>query len=187
MDGVCESGRRSMLAISIVSIILVATAIFYSLCRISSRTYGNINYKSIVFVHRDDRKYFGDLFLNGDMEGIYRMMQILQQRELLEIIEMGEEIYLVNHNPASIENIRTVPRGLFVSDYHPVEDLRALRAATNSFRHVSLEEGCMTVRKPLKVFKAEEITNDLFMSDFDVLEILKHLSPQAPFFSTSKA
>jgi hypothetical protein len=25
------------------------------------------------------------------------------------------------------------------------------------------------------------------MSDFDVLEILKHLSPQAPFFSTSKA
>jgi len=176
-----------MLAISIVSIILVTTAIFYSLCRISSRTYGHINSKSIVFVHQDDRKHFGDLFLNGDIEGIHRILQVLQQRELLEIIEMGEEIYLVNHNPASIENIGSVPRGLFVSDYHPVEDLRTLRASDNSFRHVSLEEGRMTVRKPLKAFKAEEITNDLFMSDFDILEILKHLSPQAHFFSTSKA
>jgi len=185
MDGVCESGRRSMLTVSIISVILVTSAIFYSLCRIPSRTYGHINSKSIVFVHGDDRKYFGDLFLNGDMEGIYRSMQILQQRELLEVIEMGEEIYLVNHNPASIENIRTVPRGLFVSDYHPIEDLHALRASNNSFRHISLEEGYMNVHKPRKVFRAQEITIDLFMSDFDVLETLKHLSLQAPFVSAS--
>lgn len=185
MDGVCESGR--MLTASIVSVILVMTAIFYSLCRAPSRIYSYINSKSIVFLHQDDRKHFGDLFLNGDAEGVHRVLQILQQRELLEIIEMGEEVYLVNHNPASIENIRTVPRGLFVSDYHPVEDLRTLRASNNSFRYISLEADCTIVHKPHQGFRAQEITTDLFMSDFDVHETLKHISPQAPFISASQA
>ena len=174
-----------MLTISIVSVILTSILI-YSLCLIPSRIYGHINTKSLVFVHKDDRRHFGDLFLNGDVEGIHRILQILRQKELLEIIEMGEEIYLVNHNPASIENIRTVPRGLFVSDYHPVEDLRALRASTSSFRHVSLEEGRTTVHKPLKNFRAQEITNDLFLADIDVLETLKHLTPKVPFLSVSQ-
>jgi hypothetical protein len=135
-----------------------------------------------VFVHQDDRRHFGDLFLNGDVEGIHRIMQILQQRELLEIIEMGDEVYLINHNPASVENFRTVPRGLFVSDYNPVEDLRTLRAFNNSFRHISSEKDrYVTSHRPLPVPELQEIPSDLFISDFDVLETLKHLSPQAPF------
>jgi hypothetical protein len=187
MDGVCESGRRSMLTVSILSISLVTIAIFYSLCRIPSRNYGHISSKSIVFVHQDDRKHFGDLFLNGDIEGIHRVMQILQQRELLEIIEMGEEIYLVNHNPASVENFHTVPRGLCVSDFDPIEDLRNLRAH-NDFRNISSIEGRhVTSHRPIPAYGYRETADDLFMSDFDVLETLKHLSPQIPFVSASQA
>jgi hypothetical protein len=175
-----------MLTISIVSIILVTSAIFYSLCRIPSKTYRHINSKSIVFVHRDDVKHFGDLLLNGDVEGIHRIMQILQQREILEIIEMGDDIYLVNLNPASVENFRTVPRGLFVSDYNPIEDLLNLKAFNNSYRHISPEaDRYVTGHRPIPVYEFQEITSDLFMSDFDVLETLKYLSPQAPFVPVS--
>jgi hypothetical protein len=177
-----------MLTTSILSIILVISAIFYSLCRIPSGTYRHIGSKSIVFVHRDDGKHFGDLFLNGDVEGIHRIIQILQQRELLEIIEMDEEIYLVNHNPASVENFRTVPRGLFVSDYDPIEDLRNLRAFNNSYRQVSLEESrYVTSHKPPPVYESQEIKEDFFISDFDILETLKYLSPQVPIVSVSQA
>ena len=141
-----------------------------------------------MFVHQDDRRHFGDLFLNGDVEGIHRIMQILQQRELLEIIEMGEEIYVVNQNPASIENLRTVPRGLFVSDYNPVEDLRILNAHNKSQRLIPPEERIrVTSHRPLPACGFQEIADDLFMSDFDVLETLKHLSPQVPFVSVSQA
>ena len=177
-----------MMTISIVSIILMTSVIFYSLCRMPSRTYCHINSKSIVFVHRDDTKHFGDLFSNGDVEGIHRIMQILQQRELIEIIELGEEIYVVNRNPVSVENFLTVPRGLCVSDYDPIEDLRTLRASNNGFKYVLSEERrCVTSHRPIPASGFQEITNDLFMSDFDVLEILKHLSPQAPFASLSQA
>lgn len=181
-------GAESMLIISIVSIILVTIAIFYSLCRISSRSYRHLYSKSIVFVHKDDRRHFGGFFSNGDVEGIHRIMQILQQRELIEIIEMGEEIYLVNHNPASVENFHTVPRGLCVSDFDPIEDLRTLRASNNGFKHVSSEEGrCVTSRRPIPAYGFQETADDLFMSDFDVVETLKHLSPQVPFVSASQA
>lgn len=179
-------GAESMLTISIVSIILVTTAIFYSLCRISSRSYRHLYSKSIVFVHQDDRRHFGGLFLNGDVEGIHRIMQILQLRELLEIIEMGEEIYLVNHNPVSVENFHTVPRGLCVSDFDPIEDLRNLKAHNNGYMHVHPEEGrSITNQRPLPAYGFRESADDLFMSDFDVVETLKHLFPQAPFLSAS--
>jgi hypothetical protein len=176
-----------MLTASIVSVILGTFAIFYSLCRVPSRTYGHINNKSIVFVHREDRKHFGDLFLNGDVEGIHRVLQILQQRELLEIIEMGDEIYLVNHNPASVENFRTVPRGLCVSDFNPMEDLRTLRASNNGFRHnYSDEDRIVTGYRPIPLNQYHESTDDLFISDFDILEALKNLSPQTPFIPVSQ-
>jgi hypothetical protein len=177
-----------MLTISIVSIILVISAIFYSLCRIPSSTYRPIGSKSIVFVHSDDRKHFGDLLLNEDIEGIHRIMQIVQERELLEIIEMGEEIYLVNHNPASVENFRTVPRGLCVSDYDPVEDLRNVKAHNKSHRYVPPEERrCVKGHKLIPAYGFQETADDLFMSDFDFLETLKHLTPQSPFVSASQA
>jgi hypothetical protein len=141
-----------------------------------------------VFVHRDDRKYFGDLIERGDIEGIHRLMQILQQKELLEIIEMGEEIYLVNHNPASVDNFRTVPRGLCVSDYNPVEDLQNLRSLHIGFRHVNQDsDRYVTGHKPVPVNQYQENNDDLFISDFDILETLKHLSPQAPFIPVSQA
>jgi hypothetical protein len=141
-----------------------------------------------MFIHRDDRKHFGDLFLNGDLECIHRIMQILQQRELFEIIEMDEEIYLVNHNPATVENFRTVPRGLCVSDYDPIEDLRNLRAGNNSYRHVPPEGGShVTSHMPIPVYGYQDTADDFFMSGFNILETLKHLTPQTPFVSASQA
>ena len=181
-------GAESMLTISIVSIILVTFAIFYSICRIPLRSYRHINSKTLVFVHQDDRRHFGNLFLNRDVEGIHRVLQVLQQRELLEIIEMGDEIYLVNHNPASVENLRTVPRGLCVSDYDPIEDLRNLRAHNKGYGHFPSEDGRrVTSPRPILAYGFQEIADDLFMSDFDVFETLKHLSPQVPFVSVAQA
>ena len=177
-----------MLTVSIVFIIIVTTAIFYSLCRIPSKGYRHLYSKSIIFVHQDDREHFGDLFVKGDVEGIHRVMQILQHRELLEVIEMGEEIYLVNHNPASVENIRTVPRGLCVSDYNPIEDLRNLRTHNKSYRHVPSEDDRrVTSHRPIPAYGFQETADDLFISDFDVIETLKHLTPQVPLVSVSQA
>ena len=176
-----------MLTISIVSIILVTSAIFYSLCCIPSRTYSYINSRSIVFVHKDDRKYFGDLIERGDIEGIHRVMQILQQREILEIIEMDAEIYLVNHNPASVENLRTVPRGLFVSDYDPLEDLHNLRSLHIGFRHVNQDSDRYVIgHKPVPANEFKEIAGDLFVSDFDIIETLRNISTPAPFSLVSQ-
>ena len=176
-----------MLTISIVSVILVTSAILYSLCRTPSRSYRHIYSKSIMFVHQNDRKHFGNLFLDGDVEGIHRVMQILQHKELLEIIEMGEEIYLVNHNPASVENFHTVPRGLCVSDFDPIEDLRTLRAH-NGYRNITPEERShVTSHKPIPAYRYQETADELFMSEFDVLETLKHLTPQSPFVPVAQA
>jgi hypothetical protein len=177
-----------MITISIVSIILVTSVILYSLCRIPSRTYRHIGSKSIVFVHQTDTKHFEDLFSRGDVESIHRIIKILQQRERIEIIEMDEEIYLINHSPASVDNFRSVPRGLFVSDYDPLEDLHNLRSFNIGFGHFDHDsDQYVTAHKPIPVNEFEEITDDLFISDFDLLETLKNLTPQTPFVPVYQA
>ena len=177
-----------MITISFLSIILATSVIFYSLCRIPSRSYRHIDSKSVIFFHPEDAKHFGDLFSIGDVESIHRIMKALPNRKNIEIIEMDEEVYVINHNPASVENFRRVPRGLFVSDYDPIEDLRNLRSMHGGFRHITPDaDKYVTSRKPVPVTEFKEVTNDLFISDFDILETLKHISPQVPFVSASQA
>jgi len=177
-----------MLTISILSIILVTSVIFYSLCRIPSRTYRHIYSKSVVFVHTTDAKHFGDLFAAGDTESIHRIMKAIPNRGNIEIIEMDEEVYVINHHPSSVDNFRTVPRGLLVSDYNPFEDLRDLRSLHGGFQHVSPDAGrYMAGHKPLPVYEVQEITDDLFISDFDILETLRNLSTSTPFVHASQA
>jgi len=101
---------------------------------------------------------------------------------------MDEEIYLVNHNPASVENFRTVPRGLCVSDYDPNKDLRNLRAVNNSYRHVPPEGGShVTSHMPIPVYGYQATADDFLMSGLNVLEALKLLTPQTPSVSASQA
>jgi len=45
----------------------------------------------------------------------------------------------------------------------------------------------VTSPRPILAYGFQEIADDLFMSDFDVLETLKHLSPQVPFVSVAQA
>jgi hypothetical protein len=177
-----------MITISILSIILVISVIFCSLCRIPSRNYRHIYSKSVIFVHPEDAKHFGDLFSIGDVESIHRIMKALPNRKNIEIIEMDEEIYIINHNPASVENFRRVPRGLFVSDYDPIEDLCYLRSFHIGFRHITPDAGKYVIsHKSVSVTEFKEVTDDLFISDFDILETLKNLSPQTPFIPASQA
>ena len=177
-----------MITISILSIILVTSVIFYTLCRIPSRSYRHIDSKSVIFVHPEDAKHFGDLFSIGDAESIHRIMKALPNRKNIEIIEMDEEVYVINHNPASVENFRSVPRGLFVADFDPIEDLRNLRSLHGGFRHITPDAGrYVTSHKPVPVTEFKEVTDDLFISDFDILETLKNLSPQTPFIPASQA
>lgn len=177
-----------MITISILSIILVTSVIFYTLCRIPSRSYRHIYSKSVIFVNPEDAKHFGDLFLIGDTESIHRIMKALPQRVNLEIIETDEEVYVINHNPASVDNLRTVPRGLFVADFDPIEDLRNLRSLHGDFRHNTPDAGrYVTSHKPVSATEFMEVTDDLFISDSDILETLKNLSPQTPFIPASQA
>ena len=176
-----------MIAISILSIILVASVIVYSLYRIPSRSYQKIYSKSVIFVHPADAKHFGDLFSSGDAESIHRIMKALQRRRNIEIIEMDEEVYVINHNPASVDNLRTVPRGLFVSDYDPIEDLRNLRSSNIGFQLSTPDTNrYVTGYKIVPINELEEITDDFFVSDFDIIETLRNLSTPDPFVLASQ-
>ena len=177
-----------MITISILSIILVTSVIFYTLCRIPSRSYRHIDSKSVIFVHPEDAKHFGDLFSIGDAESIHRIMKALPNRKNIEIIEMDEEVYVINHNPASVDNLRTVPRGLFVADFDPIEDLRILRSLNGGFQHVNSDtDRYATGYKPVPTNEYEEIVDDLFISDFDIIETLRNLSTPTPFVLASQA
>lgn len=129
MDGVCESGRRSMLTVSIISVILVTSAIFYSSAVSRRGTYGHINSKSIVFVHGDDRKYFrGSLPEWGYGRDSSDHADSSAESSCSEVIEMGARRFTWSNQPRFYREHQNCSAGcsLFVSDYHPIEDLHAL-------------------------------------------------------------
>jgi hypothetical protein len=169
-----------MIIASILLIIFMISMIVYSLCRIPSRAYGHFCGKSLVFDNRADARRFEDLLANGDAESVHRILKALQQRGDIDIIESETEIYVSGNRSVSADKRRKITRGLLVSDYDPVEDFRNL----NVMSRFAPDAPVMNAGKDLRVGKCETVSttdheeskDDLFASDYDIIELLENLT-----------
>jgi hypothetical protein len=75
---------------------------------------------------------------------------------------------------------RTITRDLLVSDYDPVEDFRNLHVMSrfNADAHVmKANQGvCVSKFEALSAMDHEESKDDLFASDYDIIELLENLN-----------
>ena len=169
-----------MFIIAISLTILMISVIVFSLCRIPARACGNVCDKSLRFDNRADARRFEDLLANGDAESVHRILKALQQRGDIDIFESENEIYVSGIRSVSADKHRKITRGLLVSDYDPVEDFRNLSVVSR----FSPDAPVMDAVKDLRVSKCEtvsttdheEIRDDLFASDYDIIELLENLS-----------
>jgi hypothetical protein len=164
----------------IIAILLtIFMLIVFSLCRIPSRTFDNVCSKSLIFENRADARRFEDLLANGDAESIHRILKALQQRGDIDIFESEREIYVSGQRSVSADKCRKIARGLLVSDYDPIEDSRNLSVMSR----FNPDTRVMNAAKDLFVGRYEaasttdheEFGDDLFASDYDVIELLENL------------
>jgi hypothetical protein len=174
-----------MIIASILLTIFMISMIVYSLCRIPSRAYGHVCDKSLIFDKRADAKRFEDLLADGDVESVHRILKALQQRGDIDVIESEKEIYVSGNRSVSADKRRKITRGLLVSDYDPVEDFRNL----NVMSRFAPDAPVMNASKDLRVSKYEtgsatdpgESKDDLFASDYDIIELLENLTVRPGF------
>ena len=169
-----------MFIIAISLTILMISVIVYSLCRIPSRACGDVCDKSLRFDNRADGRRFESLLANGDTESVHRILKALQQRGDIDIFESEKEIYVSGIRSVSADKRRRITRGLLVSDYDPVEDFRNL----NVMSRFAPDARVMNAGKDLRVSKCETVSttyheeskDDLFASDYDIIELLENLT-----------
>jgi hypothetical protein len=167
-----------MIVTSIILIILTTSVIFYSLCRITSRTCCDMHSKSLVFSNTSEAKRFEDLLSVGDAESIHRILKALQQRNEIDIIESEKEIFVREHCSASSEHDRNIFRDLLASAHDPVEALRNLSVASRFNPDYQLADKGTSVSgyNPVAIDNPERVTDDLFASEYDVRELLGNLT-----------
>ena len=166
-------------------LLTIFVMIAYSLCRIPSRAWSNVRDKSLIFDKRADARRFEDLLANGDAESVHRILKALQQRGDIDVIESEKEIYVSGNRSVSADRRRKITRGLLASDYDPLEDFCNL-SVTSRF-----DPGArvMNAGKDLRVSKCEtgsatdhgESKDDLFASDYDIVELLENLTVRPGF------
>jgi hypothetical protein len=167
-----------------ISLTIIMTSVFvYSICRIPSRACGNFCSKSLVFDNLPDAKRLEDLLANGDAESVHRILKALQQRGDIDIFESENEIHVSGRRGVSMDQRRTITRDLLVSDYDPVEDFRNLRVMSrfNADAHVmKANQGvCVSKFEALSATDHEESKDDLFASDYDIIELLDNLTARS--------
>jgi len=142
--------------------------------------------KSLAFEKRADARRFEDLLADGDAESVHRILKALQQRGDIDIIETEKEIYVSGNRSVSADKRRKITRGLLVSDYDPVEDFRNL----NVMSRFAPDAPVMNASKDLRVSKCETVSttdhveskDDLFASDYDIIELLENLTIRSGCF-----
>lgn len=169
-----------MIIASILLTIFMISMIVYSLCRIPSRAYGHLCDKSLIFDKRDDARHFEELLANGDAESVHRILKALQQRGDIDVFETEKEIYISGHRSVSEDKRRKITRGLLVSDYDPVEDFRNLslmpRFDPDSRILSASQERSVSRYETVFPTGHEEIKDDLFASNYDIIELLENLT-----------
>jgi len=169
-----------MITIAISLTIFMTSMIVYSIFRIPSRACGNVCHKSLVFDNMAEAGRLGDLLADGDAESVHRILKALQQRGDIDIFESEKDIYVSGHRSVSIDKRRKITRGMLVSDYDPIEDFRNL----NVMSRINADAQVMNANKSICVSKSEAVStthheeskDDLFASDYDIIELLANLN-----------
>ena len=97
-----------MLVIGLLSIVIIAGIIFYSICAVSSRVSRHFENRALVFLSPSSAAPFKDLLAAGDEESVYRIMKALAQRGELHVIEAENEILIAATDPPSTETLRKI-------------------------------------------------------------------------------
>lgn len=154
--------------------------IVYSICRIPSIACGNVCHKSLIFDNLAEARRLEDLLAHGDAESVHRILKALQQRGDIDIFESENEIYVSGRRSASVDQCRTITRNLLVSDYDPIEDFRNLSVMSRfntDAQVMNANKGiCVSKSEVVSTTHHEESKDDLFASDYDIIELLANLS-----------
>jgi hypothetical protein len=83
-----------MLVLCLLSIVIIAAILFYSICAVSSRVSHHLENRAFVFLTPSAAAPFEDLLAAGDEESAYRIMKALARRGDLLVLETEKEIYI---------------------------------------------------------------------------------------------
>ncbi len=162
-----------MVIIAILFIVLMASITIYSLCRITSKSCGDVRSKSLVFADRTVAMRVEDLLSDGDAESIHRILKALQQRREIDITESENEILISEH-------CRDTFHDLIASGQDPLEYLRHLDVMSllnPDFHPVGVDKGItVSGHEPVAIHDFATVTDDLFASEYDIGELLGNLS-----------
>jgi hypothetical protein len=169
-----------MITVAISLTIFMTSMVVYSICRIPSRACGNYCHKSIVFDNMAEAGRLEDLLADGDVESVHRILKALQQRGDIDMIESDKEIYVSGRHSVSADKGRRITRGLLVSDYNPIEDFRNLRVTSRILPDArttnTMRDLCVGKYEKGPVVDRGESKDHLFVSDYDVCELLENLT-----------
>jgi hypothetical protein len=169
-----------MIITAISLTVFVTSMIVYSICRIPSRAYANVCHKSLIFDNLAEARRLEDLLADGDAESVHRILKALQQRGDIDIFESEKEIYVSGHRSVSIDQRRKITRSLLVSDYDPIEDFRNLSVMSRfntDAQTMNANQGvCVSKYEAVSATNHEENKDDLFASEYDIIELLENLS-----------
>ncbi len=168
-----------MVAAALLSI-LTLSAFVYSLCRIPSLAVRPFRGKSIVLDRLPDEAALSDLLADGDTESVFRLLKALQHRGDIDVTETENEIYVTGRQGVPAGKGRTITRGLLVSAYNPVEDFRHLRVFSRPRPGARVMDAMRSIRvgshEKVSVAAQETAEDHLFVSDYDVRELLESLT-----------
>jgi len=97
-----------MLVVCLLSIIIIAAILLYSICAVSSRVSHHFENRALVFLTPSIAEPFEDLLAAGDEESVYRIMEAMARRGDLHIIETEKEILIAATRPLSTEILRKI-------------------------------------------------------------------------------
>lgn len=169
-----------MIITSISLTIFMTSMIVYSICRIPSRAYANVCHKSLIFDNLAEARRLEVLLAHGDAESVHRILKALQQRGDIDIFESENEIYVSGRRSVSVDQRRKITRDLLVSDYDPIEDIRNLSVMSRfntDAQVMNANQGvCVSKYEAAFATNHEESKDDLFASEYDIIELLENLS-----------
>ena len=90
-----------MLVLCLLSIVVIAAILFYSICAVSSRVSHRFEKRALVFLTPSVAAPFEDLLAAGDVESVYRILKALERRGDLLVLETEKEIYIDCPEPRS--------------------------------------------------------------------------------------
>jgi hypothetical protein len=90
-----------MLVLCLLSIVIIAAILFYSICAVSSRVRYHFENRALVFLTPSAAAPFEDLLAAGDVESVYRILKALERRGELLVLETEKEIYIDCPEPRS--------------------------------------------------------------------------------------